>query len=66
MTPIETSLFGMLILLWVVAMLGIGAAYRNGVTDGYGFSREPNCPGYARAGAWLKKYMAYRWPELKD
>jgi hypothetical protein len=40
------------------------AAYRNGVTDGYGYSREPYCPGYEVAGEYLRKHMAHRWPEL--
>jgi hypothetical protein len=46
--------------------LAIGAAYRNGVTDGYGYSKEPNCPGYRHAGEYLRKYMAHRWYELKE
>jgi hypothetical protein len=53
------------IVLVVVAIFATGAAYRNGVADGYGYSREPNNPGYKKAGWLLKKYSAHRWPELK-
>jgi hypothetical protein len=42
------------------------AAYRNGCCDGYGYSRDPRCPGYAKAGKHLCRTMASRWPELKD
>lgn len=42
------------------------AAWRNGVTDGYGYSKEPNCPGYAKAGDYLRRNMAYRWSELRE
>ena len=37
------------------------AAYRNGCTDGYGFSKEPRNPGYQKAGEILRK----RWPEIE-
>lgn len=50
----------------LVAVAAIRAAYCNGVTDGYGYSREPNCPGYAKAGEYLKAVMSHRWPELKE
>jgi hypothetical protein len=49
----------------VLGCLALHAAYRNGVTDGYGYSREPNCPGYAKAGEYLRNHMAHRWPELR-
>jgi hypothetical protein len=45
--------------------VAIRAAYHNGVTDGYGYSKEPFCPGYAAAGRYLRKYMAHRWHELR-
>lgn len=48
------------------AFLAIPAAYRNGVTDGYGYAREPSCPGYKAAGEYLRNTMGHRWPELKD
>lgn len=60
------AFFGLMLLITFVAIIGMRAAYRNGVTDGYGYSREPNCPGYAAAGAWLRACMAHRWPELND
>lgn len=43
----------------------IGAAYRNGVVDGYGYAKEPYAPGYAKAGDILQT-MSHRWPELAD
>lgn len=49
-----------------IAHLNINAAYRNGVCDGYGFSKEPNNPGYKKAGEYLKKVMSHRWPEIED
>jgi hypothetical protein len=53
-------------LLWVaVATFAVRAAYRNGVNDGYGFSREPKNPGYRKAGDYLTRYMYHRWPELR-
>lgn len=59
--------------IWALALwLGyrvlyaLGSAYNNGVTDGYGYSREPKNPGYARAGKYLRKSMSHRWPELKQ
>lgn len=67
MTDHEMVIAGLLcflVLFAVVSVLGCRAAYTNGVTDGYGYSREPNCPGYAGAGEYLQRYMAHRWPEL--
>ena len=65
-----------LCLMVVVILLGVGvsivvfsslnAVYRNGVTDGFGYSVEPENPGYAEAGKYLRENMAYRWPELSD
>lgn len=43
---------------------GCYCAYRNGVTDGFGFAWEPTNPGYRKAGRYLKKHMAYRWRQL--
>lgn len=48
----------------ILIYLGLNAAYRNGVVDGYGYSVEPDNPGYAHAGAVLLRAMAHRWPEL--
>ncbi len=50
----------------VLMACAIAAAYRNGVTDGYGYAKEPNCPGYRAAGDYLKATMAHRWPELRE
>lgn len=58
---------GIAVLCLVVLALAaqsVGAAYRNGVTDGYGYAKEPNCPGYAHAGEYLRRHMKHRWPEL--
>ena len=49
----------------VAPVFALRMAYRNGVIDGYGYSREPNCPGYAFAGEYLRKTMAHRWMELQ-
>lgn len=55
---------------FVVTMLsiifGLRCAYFNGVTDGYGYSQEPSCPGYWIAGRMLKTYMYHRWSNVKD
>lgn len=61
-------LFG--VLIGTLLGLGLGAwgraaAYRNGLTDGYGFSREPRNPGYRAAGLYLCRRMHHRWPELR-
>lgn len=69
MTDHELVIVGMavvMVFLAVVSLLGCAAAYRNGVTDGYGYAKEPNCPGYANAGAYLRETMKHRWPELDD
>lgn len=50
----------------VIACLAQGAAYRNGVADGYGYGKEPWNPGYRRAGGYLRKHMAHRWKELRQ
>jgi len=42
----------------------IEMAYYNGATDGYGFAKEPNNPGYKKAGRYLLRWMRHRWPEL--
>lgn len=60
-TVIEAVVF---ISTFSLVLLGIRAAYYNGVTDGYGYSQEPSNPGYARAGQYLCKHMKHRWPSL--
>lgn len=40
------------------------AAYHNGVTDGYGYAREPWNRGYFKAGDYLRRFMSHRWPEV--
>jgi hypothetical protein len=54
-----------LAIAFVFQLIGLRAAYHNGVTDGYGFAKEPRNPGYQRAGNYLKTFMAHRWHELK-
>lgn len=61
MDPIIYAVF---LTYFVFSIAAIGAAYNNGATDGYGYSKEPTCPGYAKAGRYLRKNMAHRWPEL--
>jgi hypothetical protein len=56
---------GSLGLAWLM-VAAANAAYRNGCNDGYGYSREPENPGYEKAEVYLRKYCAHRWPELKD
>jgi hypothetical protein len=53
---------GVIVALCVLAFGSLPAAYRNGVTDGYGYSREPRNPGYAKAGRYLQASMSHRWP----
>lgn len=65
MTTIEIILYIALLLVCGLAVLSIKAAYQNGVTDGYGFAREPRNPGYKTAGDFLRKHMAHRWRELR-
>lgn len=48
------------------SLAAIRSAYRNGVTDGYGYAREPWNPGYHDAGLYLRENMAHRWPDLED
>jgi len=55
-----------LLALFLVSLVSVRVAYCCGVTDGYGYSKEPNCPGYAKAGDYLKAVMSHRWPELKQ
>lgn len=54
------------ILLPLVMHFVTKAAYQNGVTDGYGYSKEPRNPGYQEAGRYLRSTMYHRWSELRD
>lgn len=52
--------------LGIAALIGFicyaqKCAYYNGVNDGFGYGQEPTNPGYRKAGAYLRKYAAYRW-----
>ena len=52
-------LWQMMLLLAAVMLVGIAnnlAAYRNGVNDGYMFSKDPECPGYQKARRILEGY----------
>lgn len=66
MSGLEIVLIAVLALFVLLATTGQRAAYRNGVTDGYGYSREPNNPGYEKAGEILRRDMSHRWPELSE
>ena len=66
MSEAEIVLVVLMVLILVVAAVGMNAAYRNGVCDGYGYAKEPRNPGYAFAGRYLKRHMAQRWPELRE
>jgi hypothetical protein len=59
-------MFGCLVVVFGTAVFSIRAAYRNGVTDGFGYAVEPTCPGYAAAGEFLRTFMAHRWPAYLD
>lgn len=65
MTTIEFTLFAALFMVSLLAYIGVYAAYQNGVTDGYGYAREPRNPGYKTAGDFLRTHMAHRWSELR-
>lgn len=63
---IETwILLAFLVMYAVLSFMGSMAAYRNGVVDGYGYSKEPGHPGYEHAGEILRETMHHRWPELR-
>ena len=59
-----TLVVGVVALLIVLG--GLDASYKNGVSDGYGYSREPGNPGYRRAGLYLFHHMSYRWRDIPD
>jgi hypothetical protein len=62
MTTLEVVLIVVLVVVVVLSIAGQAAAYNNGVTDGFGYSQEPTCPGYRRAGEYLERTHRYRWP----
>ena len=66
MSPHVPFWIGMTLLTLVFSVLSANSAYWNGVNDGYGFSREPNNPGYQKAGRILRRIASHRWPELKE
>lgn len=59
----ELLLIGICIGLFMAAFV-VRSSYRNGVTDGYGYAREPHHPGYQVAGDYLRQHMRHRWPDL--
>ena len=64
MTTLEIVLISVVVALVVAIFFEGRWAYFNGAVDGYGYAKEPNCPGYKGAGEILRKSMAHRWPEL--
>ena len=40
----------------LVGIAGTHSAYRNGVNDGYMYTKDPSCPGYRKAERILKSY----------
>lgn len=66
MSKLEIFLSLCVVVLFVLVLLAQRTSYINGVVDGYGYSREPNCPGYKIAGEYLKRYMKHRWRELDE
>ena len=65
MTTVEIGLLFVIVVMLAFVWSAVGAAYRNGVVDGYGFAKEPDNPGY-QAAAPILKCMAHRWPELEE
>lgn len=59
---LSTVCFGII----VCVLLSNRAAYRNGVADGYGFSREPDNPGYQEARTILIEGSSHRWPDIES
>lgn len=51
----ELVLWLLLLFVSAGASVGVTAAYRNGVSDGFGFAIEPLNPGYRKAGAILEQ-----------
>lgn len=60
------AIVGMNLLWCIVGIAASRAAWRNGVTDGYGFAKEPWNPAYRKTGDFLEKYMVHRWPHIKQ
>lgn len=58
------AIAGTFVLTCSISFFAIRAAWRNGVVDGYGYSREPTNPGYREAGKHLRKTMRHRWFSL--
>ena len=63
---IAVGAFTGLSVLAALVFMAIRCSYYNGVVDGYGYAKEPSCPGYEDAGEYLREVMAHRWPELSS
>lgn len=63
-TPLEVILFVICCLLLGLWLVSSRLNFYLGVNDGYGYAREPWNPGYKKAGVWLRKHAAYKWPEV--
>jgi hypothetical protein len=64
---IETwMILALFVMCAVLSFFGLMAAYRNGVVDGYGYSKEPGHRGYKHAGEILRETMYHRWYELRE
>lgn len=50
-------MFCYLAFIAIVMLWAIPSARKNGYVDGYGFARDPSCPGYWKAGKYIKKSM---------
>lgn len=60
-----TWIFAAIACCSVICSITNRAAYRNGVADGYGFSREPHNPGYQDAKNILIEGSSHRWPDIE-
>lgn len=66
MTSTEVVLVGIVVIQGALTLLGIGAAYCNGVSDGYLFAHEPGAPGARRAWRYLWETERHRWPRIPE
>lgn len=66
MSATEWALVAVIAAQGVLMLLGLGAAYCNGVSDGYLFAQEPGAPGARRAWRYLWETERHRWPRIPE
>jgi hypothetical protein len=53
--------------IWGVGFLmGRSIGYTLGSLDGYGYARDPGCPGYKLAGRHIHKLAGAMWGDVPD